>query len=110
MHEHTRSEPTMPARRRIVTAGALVAVAALGGVAGASAVVILDDPATTVVREVTTSGQSQQAAATSTTVTSVYRKTIRGVVEITVTTQSGDSGFGAPGAGESQAQGSGFVY
>jgi putative serine protease PepD len=99
----------MPARRRIVTAGALVAVAALGGVAGASAVAVLDDPGTTVVREVTVDGRNQPAAATSTTVSSVYRKTIKGVVEITVTTQSA-SPFGAPDSGQAQAQGSGFVF
>ena len=98
----------MPRRRAILTTGAVAAAAVLGGIGGAATAVALDDSQAAVVREVTGAEQSSAAAASAASVSSVYRKVNRGVVEITVTTGA-SSGFGAPGSGDAQAQGSGFV-
>jgi putative serine protease PepD len=94
-------------RSASLTAGAVAAAAVLGGLAGATSVAALDDPGKTVVREV--SAADTNAAAATTSVSSVYRKVNRGVVEITVT-QGGSTQFGAPGSDQAQAQGSGFVF
>jgi S1-C subfamily serine protease len=92
-----------------LTAGAAAAAALLGGLAGAVAVVALDEQGTTTVREVTVT--TQAAADTSASVSSIYRKAHRGVVEITVTSASpSESPFAPPGSEQAQAQGSGFVY
>jgi putative serine protease PepD len=58
----------------------------------------------TVVREVTVSGGTPTAAASGASASSVYQSAYRGVVEITVSTNS------SPLGGQAQAQGSGFVY
>jgi S1-C subfamily serine protease len=88
---------------------ALVAAALIG--AGASAAVLVSvgrDHARTVVREVTVSG-GEPAANASSSVTQIYERARKGVVEISVTTSSGgDTPFG--GGGTQQAQASGFVY
>ena len=86
------------------------AVALLGGGAGAFAVHAVDGTGAETVREVTVAAQSPVAETASSSVSAVYRKAYRGVVEITVTTDaSTPSPFGAPGSQQAQAQGSGFV-
>ncbi len=98
----------MPRRRAILTTGAIVAAATIGGLSGAAAVTALDGTEAAVVREVPVGRQSAAAETSATSVGGIYRKVNRGVVEITVTA-SGSSQFGAPGSGQAQAQGSGFV-
>src|SRR5438105_257723 len=97
--------------RRTLLATALVVVA--GAVAGAGAAVyaaLSPGRTNTVVRQVTVR-DSQPAAKTETlSVNSIYRAAYKGVVEITVTSQtSGPSTFGG-GSQTQKAQGSGFVY
>ena len=100
----------MPRRRAVLTSGAIAAAALLGGVAGAAAVVALDGSEAPIVREVTVAEQSAAADTSTSSVASIYRKANRGVVEITVTSDSSSSSpFGAPGSEQNQAQGSGFV-
>ena len=100
----------MSRRRVILTAGGVAAATLLGGFAGAGAVVALDGSEEPVVREVTVATESQAADTSVASVSAVYRKANRGVVEITVTSDSSSSSpFGAPGSEQSQAQGSGFV-
>jgi putative serine protease PepD len=86
----------------------IAAAALLGAAAGAAvAVGVGNDHTSTVVREVTV--ESSQPAAASTTplsVASIYKQDYRGVVEITVATQSA-SPFGDEQSGTQQ--GSGFV-
>ncbi len=93
--------------RILVLAAALAASAGLG--AAASALFSSDDTATTV-RQVTVSG-SQPSADPDTgalSISEIYGRAYKGVVEITVTSQSTPSPFG--GSQTQQAQGSGFVY
>src|SRR5205085_10284417 len=80
---------------------------------GAGAYAVGAPPGTT-----TVAGQAAAAAApaartqaTSLSVNDIYRRNVRGVVQITVSQQSQTSPypFGG-GGGSSQAQGSGFVY
>ena len=95
----------MPRRRAILTTGAVAAAAVIGGVGGAVAVMALDDPQAAAAPQVSA---AEQSSATESSVSSVYRKVNRGVVEITLTTNE-SSQFGAPGSNQGQAQGSGFV-
>ena len=89
--------------RVIVLIGSLVAAA----VAGAGIYALVSTGGTkTVVRQVTVTG-SEAVAATPLSVTDVYNRAYKGVVEITVKSSS-FSPFG--GSGSQQAQGSGFVY
>jgi S1-C subfamily serine protease len=98
----------MPRRRAILTTGAVVAAGALGGLAGAGAVVAYDTPEAAAVSE-SPAGQQRPASDTEdASVSSVYRKVNKGVVEVTVTT-SASAPFGAPSSEQGQAQGSGFV-
>jgi S1-C subfamily serine protease len=85
----------------------LVATLAVGAGAGAVAYEMFSSPeTTTVVRQVSV-GNSEPAAEDSTlSIGEIYRRSHEGVVEITVTSSSA-SPFGE---GDSQSQGSGFVY
>jgi S1-C subfamily serine protease len=86
---------------------ALVATLAIGAGAGAVAYSAFSSDTKTVVREVPV-GNSEPAANTSAlTIGEIYRRSYKGVVEITVTSSS-MSPFGGQQA--QQAQGSGFVY
>ncbi len=87
---------------------AAVATLAVGAGAGAVAYSTFSSPGTrTVVRQVAV-GNSEPAANTSAlTIGQIYRRSYRGVVEITVTSTATNP-FG--GGGTQQAQGSGFVY
>ena len=100
----------MPRRSRPFIAS-LLAAACLGAGGGAVAYATLSG-GDTVVKQVTVK-QAESVASSSAplSVNQIYRKTNRGVVEITVTTSGGDnSPFGGGGGGTAQAQGSGWVY
>jgi putative serine protease PepD len=98
---------------RFLIAAAAVAVAVVGAGIGAGVFATVGPgkaTTTTVVNSVTTVDHSQQIAATSgLTVTEIYQRTNRGVVDIKV---KGDSGFsfGRGGGQSDTAEGSGFVY
>jgi putative serine protease PepD len=101
----------MRTRRMLPLTAALVVAA--GAVAGAGAAVYaaLSPGTKTVVRQVTVR-DSQPAAKTETlSVNDIYRRAYKGVVEISVTSQSSSSSdpFGG-GSQAERAQGSGFVY
>jgi putative serine protease PepD len=91
----------------------LLAAACLGAGGGAVAFATLHDGGTkTVVKQVTVhEGQPVASSSAPLSVNQIYRKAYRGVVEITVT--SNGSGQQTPfggGSGETQAEGSGWVY
>jgi putative serine protease PepD len=101
----------MPRRSRQTFTASLLAAACLGAGGGAVAYATLSG-GDTVVKQVTVK-QAESVASSSAplSVNQIYRKANRGVVEITVTTNSGDnSPFGGGGGGTAQAQGSGWVY
>ena len=101
----------MPRRSRPTIVASLLAAACLGAGGGAVADATLSGN-DTVVKQVTVK-QAEPAASSSAplSVNQIYRQANRGVVEITVTTNSGDnSPFGGGGGGTAQAQGSGWVY
>jgi putative serine protease PepD len=99
----------MPRRSRPLIVASLLAAACLGAGGGAVAYATLSD-SDTVVKQVTVKqGQAVASSTAPLSVNQIYRRAYRGVVEITVTTNSGSSQFGG-GDGTSQAQGSGWVY
>jgi putative serine protease PepD len=101
-----RTRRTLP-----LTAALVVAAGAVAG-AGAAVYAALSPGSTkTVVRQVTVR-DSQPAAKTETlSVNDIYRRAYRGVVEISVTSQTSSSGGPFGGGSQTQrSQGSGFVY
>ena len=90
---------------------AAVALVAAGGVAGAGAYAVAGTPRTTTTTVQETAAPAVPTAQTSsaTTINQIYRATVPGVVQITVSQESQSSPYGF-GGGSSQAQGSGFVY
>jgi putative serine protease PepD len=101
----------MPRRSRPTIVASLLAAACLGAGGGAVAYATLSG-SDTVVKQVTVK-QAESVASSSAplSVNQIYRQANRGVVEITVTTNSGDnSPFGGGGGGTAKAQGSGWVY
>ncbi len=94
--------------RTLTVTAALVAAAAIGAGGGAATFAALGSDGTTVVRQVTVeSGEPAASTSESLSVSDVYEKTYKSVVEITSTlTQA------SPMGGEQQArgQGSGFVF
>jgi S1-C subfamily serine protease len=94
------------ARSLAITVSLAAAAAAIG--IGTYALVSSDGTkTTTVVRHVTVSSPQPTAATSALSVTDVYNRASKGVVEITVGSTSSDP-FG--GSRAQQAQGSGFVY
>lgn len=89
--------------RSAATLAGLVAALVLGIGLGAAAFSVLDDDSTTVVREVTVSG-SEQTSETSSSISDVYARASKGVVEISATSSDPFGGRSA------SAQGSGFVF
>jgi S1-C subfamily serine protease len=87
------------------TAAALLAALGLGAGGTAAVLTAVDSDGTTVVRQVTV-GEASNASSAPLSVNAVYRKTNKGVVEVTVTSTAG-SGFGVPQ--QQQGLGSGFV-
>ena len=96
--------------KRTSSRAAVAAIlAALGvGAGGAAAVFTAADlgGTTTVVRQVTVGESASNASSAPLSVNQIYKRAYKGVVEVTVTSQSSD-GFGAPQA--QQGLGSGFV-
>jgi putative serine protease PepD len=94
------------ASRTVLTAAAVVGIAAAGAGAGAGLFAALGPSSTTTVVSVD-SGQPVSTAA-GLTINELYERTHQGVVDLTVTSSAGDSPFG--GSGSQRAEGSGFVY
>jgi putative serine protease PepD len=96
-------------RRRTLSAAGVFAAAAALGVGGAATYAGLAPEATkTIVRQVTVSDSDPAANTTALSVSDIYQRTYKGVVEITVTSSQSTSPFGRQQA--QRAQGSGFVY
>jgi putative serine protease PepD len=106
----------MTSSRRAValTTAGVLAVLAVGAGAGAGLYAsIAPSTTTTVVRDVGSAGALQDASATTPgamSVSDVYQRTHKGVVDITVTQAATGAPFGLGGTQTSQAEGSGWVY
>jgi putative serine protease PepD len=98
----------MPRRPRPTLVASLLAAACLGAGGGAVAYATLSDGSTAVRPVTVKQAQPVVSSTAGLSVNEIYRRANRGVVEITVTTNAGPSGFGS--GGTSQAQGSGWVY
>ena len=95
--------------RTLPIAAALVATAVLGAGGGAGLYAALSPSDTKTAARQVAVGAAQPAAGTSAlSVSEIYQRAYKSVVEITVTTQSDSVPFG--GTQKAQAQGSGFVY
>jgi putative serine protease PepD len=86
---------------------ALVATLAIGAGAGAVAYSTFSTDTKTVVREVPVGSSTPAADTSALTIGEIYRRSFKGVVEITVTSSSAPFGGGQQ---SQQAQGSGFVF
>jgi putative serine protease PepD len=93
--------------RTLSLAAAVVAGALIGVGAGAATYAAFSSGNKTVIRQVPVSSSQPVASSSGLSVNAIYQRTHKGVVEITVSGQA-SSQFG--GSGQSQAQGSGFVY
>ena len=91
--------------RIFAVTASLIAAAAIGALSYAA---LSSDGSETVVRQVTVAGAEPAAATSTLSVTDVYNRASKGVVEITVSATS--SGYPFGGSQTQQAQGSGFVY
>jgi putative serine protease PepD len=90
---------------------AAIAIAAIGLGGGAAAYAVLSPGGTkTVVREVTVQDAQPAASTSALSVNEIYRRTHKGVVEITVASTASSEGNPFGGSETRQAQGSGFVY
>src|SRR5215813_6597371 len=108
-----RNLPHMTRRPHRTLIASLLAAACLGAGGGAVAYATLHDGTTTVVKQVTVhEGQPVASSSAPLSVNAIYRKAYRGVVEITVTSNSGQqtTPFGGGGSGQTEAEGSGWVY
>ena len=97
----------MTRRRTISVAATLVAAAAVGVGGAATYAGLAPSGAQTVVRQVTVSSAEPAANTSNLSVSDIYDRTYKGVVEITVSSQSTQTPFGEQAQ---RAQGSGFVY
>jgi putative serine protease PepD len=95
-------------RRTLSTAAVLVAAAAIGVGGAATYAGLAPEGTRTIVRQETVSNGEPAANTTGLSVSDIYQRTQKGVVEITVTTSQSTNPFG--GRQTQQAQGSGFVY
>ena len=87
---------------------AAVTSAALIGAGGVAAVYAgFGDNAATV-RQVTVTSAEPAASSTATSISDIYKRSNKSVVEVTVSSAGGETPFG--NGGTQQAQGSGFVY
>ena len=100
-----RTRRTLP-----LAAASVVAAAAVAG-AGAAVYAALSPGTQTVVRQVTVRDSQPAAATEALSVNEIYRRAYKGVVEISVTSQTSSppNAFGG-GSQTQKAQGSGFVY
>ena len=112
--ENETQEQHVNRQRTLRRAAPIAAALALGAGAGAGIYAGLDggghQAATTVVASVPAQPAATTTAATP--LTTIYKNSAPGVVDITVTstTQSDNNFFGGPSDQQSQAEGSGFVY
>jgi putative serine protease PepD len=98
----------MTRRRTLSTAAVLVAAAAIGVGGAATYAGLAPEGTRTIVRQETVSNGEPAANTTGLSVSDIYQRTQKGVVEITVATSQSTNPFG--GQQTQQAQGSGFVY
>ncbi len=98
----------MTRRRTLSTAAVLVAAAAIGVGGAATYAGLAPEGTRTIVRQETVSNGEPAANTTGLSVSDIYQRTQKGVVEITVMTSQSTNPFG--GQQTQQAQGSGFVY
>ncbi|HEY3070730.1 MAG TPA: trypsin-like peptidase domain-containing protein [Gaiellaceae bacterium] len=98
----------MTRRRTLSTAAVLVAAAAIGVGGAATYAGLAPEGTKTIVRQETVSNGEPASNTTGLSVSDIYQRTQKGVVEITVTTSQSPNPFG--GQQTQQAQGSGFVY
>jgi putative serine protease PepD len=106
--DRTKGRPPMTRRRTLSTAAVLVAAAAIGVGGAATYAGLAPEGTRTIVRQETVSNGEPAANTTGLSVSDIYQRTQKGVVEITVTTSQSTNPFG--GQQTQQAQGSGFVY
>jgi S1-C subfamily serine protease len=100
--------PPRYSRVTVLATAAIVAAALLGAAVAAGTFAVLDDDtATTVATTVETTDPAAQTTSAPQSLNALYRRAVRGVVEITAVASS--DAF-SPGGGGQQAQGSGFVY
>src|SRR5919205_374336 len=111
--DQTRKE-LHPMRSRRTLPIAAASVLAAGAVAGGGAAVyaaLSPDCTKTFVRQVTVRDSQPAAQTEALSVNEIYRRAHKGVVEITVSSQSSSSSpFPGGGSQSQRAQGSGFVY
>jgi putative serine protease PepD len=102
----------MNRRPRIpIALAALVAALAVGAAGGTGTYAALSSDGTkTVVRQVPVAGSQPAASTSALSVAEIYRRTYKGVVEITVTTTGSSQGVPFGEQQTQQAQGSGWVY
>jgi putative serine protease PepD len=98
----------MTRRRTLSTAAVLVAAAAIGVGGAATYAGLAAEGTRTIVRQETVSNGEPAANTTGLSVSDIYQRTQKGVVEITVATSQSTNPFGDPQT--QKAQGSGFVY
>src|SRR2546430_67329 len=105
-----RTSMTAPRTRTLSKVGVVLGAVALGAGAGAATYAGLSSTHTkTVVRQVAVPSSEPTANASGLSVSDIYKRSYKGVVEVVVT-ESGSSSFPFGGSQPSQAQGSGFVY
>ena len=100
----------MPRRPRPILVASLLAAACLGAGGGAVAYATMSDGKTVTKQVTVKQAQSIASSTAPLSVNQIYRRAYRGVVEITVTTNAGDTSPFGGGGGTAQAQGSGWVY
>jgi putative serine protease PepD len=100
----------MPRRLRTPLIPTLLITACLGAGGGALAYAAFssNDGTRTVIRQVTVKGSQPTSNVTPLSVNDIYRRAYKGVVEITVSSQS--SGFPFGNSQKQRSEGSGFVY
>jgi putative serine protease PepD len=97
-----------PRPRISLLLAAAVLAAAIGAGGGAAGYAVFSSGSKTVVRQVTVGNAQPTAATSGLSVNEIYRRTYKGVVQITSSTRSSSGPFEQDE--EQQAQGSGFVY
>jgi putative serine protease PepD len=99
------------ARNRKFSLPAAIAAAALIGGGGGAAIyaAVSTNDTKTVVQQVASTSASPAANTSSLPVSEIYKRAYKGVVEITVTSNSNDP-YGFGGSQQTEGQGSGFVY
>jgi putative serine protease PepD len=101
--------PTLFKNPRTKLATAMAGAALLGAGGVAAVYTAYGDGGNPVVRQVTVTSAEPAASSSSSSITDIYKRTYKSVVEITVSSTADTSQFGG-GGGTQQAQGSGFVY